>query len=334
LIIASLVLASCYEFHGDAWQRQTAQAKQAQLWSAITSDTTPAEWPSSLAIAELFIENMNISFDTVADDMPTQFVFHTKRPKLIHSVGPIAQAQWVSNGKHNYTGIFQGGNYGFIRFSLAIKPDPEASVRGFTPGLSIKFLRTGVKSTNFFLMFSLTGQSSFNFFKHDLSNHPPNVDTSRVDLAQRLLFDHFKTASFWNNLMGLAEFAKFNESGGAIAKPNFPYRLVFHPLTKFHTMFPDQNSKPLGQVLSVLPVGPLYEIWAEDHPGADLAPIGTLVLRTSPTSSQFGDSDMFFEHQRMEDDFKYRPEWVGPAAAIQAKQASIPDYTYPDLPWN
>jgi hypothetical protein len=43
------------------------------------------------------------------------------RHKTLHSTGNVGKVFWVDNGEHDYTGIFQGGDAGFIRFSSTNK---------------------------------------------------------------------------------------------------------------------------------------------------------------------------------------------------------------------
>jgi len=60
----------------------------------------------------------------------------------------------TSSGKHPFTGIFEGADYGIVRFSAASKPDPKSN---FTPGLGLKFLRDGKNSVNLVAMNSVDG---------------------------------------------------------------------------------------------------------------------------------------------------------------------------------
>jgi hypothetical protein len=39
--------------------------KSAKLWAAITQDHTAAPWPSLIQEAELFVEQMNLTFDAI-----------------------------------------------------------------------------------------------------------------------------------------------------------------------------------------------------------------------------------------------------------------------------
>jgi len=81
-----------------------------------------------------------------------------------------------------------------------------------TPGLTLKFMRDGVKSANIFAMISLEGQSSFNLFEHDLTNHVPNIGPNAI-FALKALAAKFKTASNWPTMIGLKDCADFDQSG-------------------------------------------------------------------------------------------------------------------------
>jgi hypothetical protein len=108
------------------------------------------------------------TFDTVADALPQNWD-GSIRTKYIHSVGVVSKCKFVTNGTHQYTGIFEGADYGFCRLSSAVKPTADAPLH---PGLSLKFLRSGVPSSNVVSFYSPSGQpDDWNFFSHDFSNH-------------------------------------------------------------------------------------------------------------------------------------------------------------------
>ena len=100
------------------------------------------------------------TFDTVADAMPDTWggfksgMFHSTRTKYIHSVGVVSKCKFVSTGEHQYTGIFEGADFGFCRLSSAIKPN---DMQPLTPGLSVKFLRNGTSSANVVALNSING---------------------------------------------------------------------------------------------------------------------------------------------------------------------------------
>jgi hypothetical protein len=330
------VACSAQQFVGPTWQHQSAAAKESVLEEIVTNDTTSNSWPSTLELAELFIEDMNLSFDTQGDDMPAQFL--SRRPKLIHSVGVVADAVWkVVPNTLGYTGIFNSGCTNmFIRLSLAREPSTDPG--GYTPGISMKCLRDGVPSGNMFALQSLQGQDSWNFFAHDLTNHVPDL-SDNAEFILKELRSTFAKASAWPVMIGTSFMAQYDEMGTNITMPKFPFRLVFHPTTALHNAFPDAPSQPFTDILvkGLANPGPMYDVYAVVNPGDTndkFVQIATISSTSPAMTSNFGDVYMFFEHARMENDFIWRPDWADPATQIMAHQRTIDDYTYPDLPFN
>lgn len=106
------------------------------VYGKCSATTEHAEWYSAATLAQLFIYDVNTSFDFEGDDMPTQaYIF--KRKKLVHTVGLVAHVDFISNGAHPYTGIFKGGKNAIFRASLAKAP----TLDGIVPGFAIKFFR-------------------------------------------------------------------------------------------------------------------------------------------------------------------------------------------------
>jgi len=330
------VVCSAQSFVGPAWQHQTAASKQTILDTTIRNDTTSGSWPSTLELAELFIEDMSLSFDTQGDDMPEQLF--QRRPKLIHSVGVVADAVWkVVPNSLGYTGIFESGcSKMYIRLSLA--REPATGPGGYTPGISMKLLRDGVPSGNMFAMYSLQGQDTWNFFANDLTNHVPDLSDNAAFILRELR-STFAKASNWPVMIGTSNLAQFDQSGTNITSPKFPFRLVFHPTTALHNAFPDAPQQPFTDVLvkGLSKPADMYNVYAVVNPGDandKFVHIATITTTTPATTTNFGDVYMFFEHTRMENDLMFRPDWTDPATQIMANQRAIDDYTYPDLPFN
>jgi len=324
-------------FSGSAWQHQTAPAKKSILDTTIKNDTTSGTFPNDLQLAELFLEDMSVTFDTVADDMPYQFIIQ-RRPKLIHSVGVILDAVWtVVPNSLGYTGIYATGcTNTIIRLSLATAPTNATG--GFTPGISVKCLRNQVPSGNMMALYSLEGQDSWNFFKHDLTNHVPDLSTNSQFILQELR-SLFAGASAWPVMIGTSNLAHYDQNGNNITSPVFPFRLVFHPTTALHNAFPDtpQQDFTAGLVKGLQTPQDIYYVYAVPNPNDPIqnyVHIATLTSTAPATTSNFGDVYMFFEHTRMESDFVFRPDWAQPATQIMANQRAIDHYTFPDLPFN
>jgi len=334
-------LNTCYvngqatPFSGPTYQSETALMKENDLLNVITQNTSSGTW-YNLEEIEMFLESMNLSFTAVADDMPYQFLGLQRRPKLIHSIGVISKAVWTPTPGNPFTGILGKGCQNVLfRLSLATQPGGD---KAYTPGISLKCLRNGIPSGNLFAMYSLLGQDSWNFFKHDLTSHVGDFSSGSASFLFNRLRARFAEASNFPTMIGLSDLAKYQEDGSVVENPEFPFRLVFHPIANWHNFFPDSPPTTTfqEQLSSNLKPGPLYQIYAQVSP--DDAPtkviqIGQLDLTTTPTSSYFGDLYLFFQHHRFEDDVVYKPDWGPKALAIMQAQRDAGTYVYPDLPW-
>jgi hypothetical protein len=323
---------SQYNFHGEEYQKEESSIKAAQLWEALISDQISKSWPNELYQGELFVEPLDKTFDWVGDDMPTQFLIQ-RRPKLVHSVGVVAQARLViTNNTQKYTGIFESGcKHALVRMSLATKPNKI----GITPGLALKFLRTGQHSANMFALYSTSPQTGFNFFAHDLTNHIPEPFHG-ADTVLKLLRSRFANASKFPNFIGLSDMALYDEHGKKAQQPKFPFRLIFHPRKNVHIQFPEEDPTIdfATQLSTQLDRGILYDLYVQDEPDATPVKFGYIETLCQPHTSHFGDVGLFFQHTRMENDFAYRPEWKEKSEAIMDQQMKAnSQFYFPDLPW-
>lgn len=198
----------------------------------------------------------------------------------------------------------QGATQGLVRLSLAKRPDPGDQET--VPGMGVKILRDGTDSANLVAMESVDGQKSWNFFKHDFSNHIPKTGFSFLPVAIK-----FATATKNIRQVGLSDWAKRGQDGAEVADPVFPYRLRFRTTGKL--AFPDTYVRPNPEQLTSIPGGStLYEVVALDQPeelGGQESHIADLLLVGGMVTSGWADSRLFFRHQDMADDLRARPEW-------------------------
>jgi len=288
---------------------------------------------------------MNTSFDTIADDMPTQFLGLEYRKKIVHSVGAVGLAKWtVVPNTLNYTGIFASGCENVIvRFSSAFRPgtDNTTTQPNLAPAVGLKFLIDGYPSVNIFGLGSLSGQTSYNFFLHDISNHLPDIPND-APFSAKVVRDKFSEASDYPMMLGLSKLAMTDASGYKVTSPKFPFRIIYHPTTALHNSYPDTypGVPYYDQLSTTIQPGVVYEIYAIPDPQDDsnlpaAVQIATVSFTTAPTTSYFGDLHLFLEHGRFDDDLKIVPSWVAPTKALIAKQQGMStQYFYPDLPFN
>jgi len=345
IVIIALVLiytAHAADYHGQQWQKQSAAVKFSDLEKEVVLDPANAGYPSTVEEAALFIEGMPRSFDTVADDMPTEFL-GIKRRKLIHAVGLMASAVWtpVSNSL-GYTGIFASGSQQVIvRLSSGSQPATDGTNSGMIPAVALKFLRNGVLSGNIHAL-AAGPQASYNFFAHDFTNHVPDFPFNAPP-ASLVIRDLFLTASDYPTYVGLSSVSELDAMGRPPSgTPNYPWRIILHPSTQLHNAFPDSNPNELWykQLASnITTQGTIFTVWAIDSPTKDTAvqsavQIASISLTSTFEESNFGDTTLFYQHTLLEADFKYKPAWAKLAPQVQMWQRNqSSQYWYQDLPW-
>jgi hypothetical protein len=343
LILALFVIfAYAGDYHGQKWQQQSASIKFQDLTKEDNADPATAGYPSTVEEAELFVEGMPLTFDTVADDMPMEVLGFIRRKKLLHAVGLVASAVWkpVSNSL-GYTGIFASGSQDLIvRLSTGNQPSTEGNSSGMIPAVALKFLRDGVPSGNIHLLGG-GPQDSFNFFAHDFSNHSPDFPFNSPPAAL-VLRDLFLTASAYPTYVGLSRAAELDSSGQKPSgTPNYPWRIILHPSAALHNAFPDSNPNELWykQLPASISPGTIFTVWAIDSPLNDNAvqsavQIAEIISTTTFAESSFGDTMLFYQHTGLEVDFKYKPSWAKLALQVQNWQRNqTTQYAYQDLPW-
>ena len=212
-------------YNGESYLSQTRQQKADMIWGAVGESTKPGKWH----LQGMLIVDENTVFDTPGDELPCYW--NGCRNKTIHAIGSVAKAVWQDLGGHPYTGVFRGGDTGFVRFSSA---KPESF--GLAPGMGVKFLRDGQDSANFPAMYSVDGQDSLNWFANDFTTHIP--DAKSVTLKP--LEAHFATATDYITSMGLSDMAKYTQDGTE-ETPLFPWNLRFAPTGQI--MFPDTKAE-------------------------------------------------------------------------------------------
>lgn len=115
-------------------------------------------------------EYLPLQFDYTSDFVQGSWYTLTIFPRIktIHAVGVVQKIRWVSIGDHGYTGIFQGDDYGLIRYSM---PSPNNAQKwgedsSQVVGIAVKFFREGVHSGNIHAMNGFKGTKTPNFFEN------------------------------------------------------------------------------------------------------------------------------------------------------------------------
>lgn len=170
------------------------------------------------------------------------------------------------------------------------------------PSAAFKFLRDGRTSANLMTMPGLDGQSckERNFFEKNFTNHVSATDSFALELIAR----KFWQGSYCPQMMGVSDLAS-----DASVPTKSPWQIILRPLVSYECSCSDfsgclENFSWLQKGLD------LFEVQAVEHPGAEAQAIGLITLTSVLTTSKFGDEELFFKHQRMEEDFALQPQWL------------------------
>lgn len=109
--------------------------------------------------------------------------------------------------------------------------------------------------------------------------------------------------------------AMYDQNGKKFDKPVFPWSLRFEPHTDVKNIisknFVSYNAY-IKQLIEIPEHSHLYRVYATDAPKKRFGSekyIGDIVLDGDLVHSKFGDEQLFFRHQKMDEDLKHKPEW-------------------------
>merc|ERR1712167_463677 len=202
-----------------------------------------------------------------------------------------------------------GADFGILRMSSAAKPDKSQPL---APGFGLKFLRNGRDSANLVAMYGVEGQKGeWDFFAHDFTTHIAPADSS---ILKKVAWK-FSAATDFIQVAGLSDWGQYDQNGQKVKDVRFPWMLRFEPHSDVKGKISNKHHGDMAYLddLKRVPANAnLYNVWAMDKPkqlGGKETNIGTLKLKGKFITSKWGDENLFFRHQRNDDDLKFHPEW-------------------------
>ncbi len=225
----------------------------------------------------------NVTLEVNSDILPDG------RKKGIHTYGSTAAFEFVPDPGSPFTGLYQGAKYGYLRLSLAAKPDGVSTI----PGIGVKFLVDGAPSLNFVAMYSLDGQKTYNFFAHGFSTFIDAPSSGPL----KILAKAFGTATADPTKVDSAYLANIRADGTSVALPVAPERLLLVPESG-SLAFSDAPHEVRDDLFSIPSGSTLYRVYGIKAGASDKVFIGSIVTTSRFVSSKFGDEKLFFRHQR------------------------------------
>jgi hypothetical protein len=282
----------------EAWQ---ASKKQEFLWDTRILQSKYERLPSlkKINVIGLFLTLLRTKMARQSDEAP----IHWK--KAIHAHGSVAKIKFVPTADTPFTGLFKGADYGLLR--LSVTGDP--SDRGFAPGLAIKFFIDGQPSQNFSALVSLIGQGkNYNFFAREFSNIVPVVNS----FGPRLINLIFRRVTKYPTKLYLQDLAETDQYGRTESHPHYPSQVFLVPNPE--VQFPESPPHDFRSDLeAIAPRTMLFSVYANDPQkvGDELMDrpeyrqqaqlIGHIETTSEFVTSSYGDSQLFFRHQRFRD---------------------------------
>ena len=317
-----------------AFDAQPWKLKTQQIWDQITD---PKHVHKSAPDTSVFTTGMQALSESMITTFDDQFeVLPKGRSKVIHAQGAVCKITLDVSADSAYTGILKPGNQsGFLRLgsavSLNLNPVEKkvAATLGLPPpfpGYGIKFLRSGRRSANWVGLRQAGPGKSYNFFDGPLSNHVNPPDNA-------VLTAKFQQTSGCINMVGLSDACAYEQDGSAVNKEalNFPFELLFEPTVDVANMFPGtkkSNTKFLTELESIPAGTPLFKVVAFASPADAKAgkseEIGVISTASNCYRSTWGDAMLFMRHQRMEEDFAAKPEWIAQVDDPKCKASAGP----------
>jgi len=301
------------------YEALSATDKMDYLWDRITANTTSGPWPPGVQFDVVMNESMAPTMQWLGDEFPPG------RVKGLHSVGTVAKARIVWNGRSNYTGLFAAPTVDemLLRMAVVWKPCVDCSncppnprpdyphypqcdlTTNFNPSAAFKVLRDGVPSANFFGMQNILSDGSWNPLATNVSTRMPKVLVGGGAVTAK-----FHSVTDWGFAVGTSDLAMYNQRGDKTEPSalNFPYQIIMEPDLGVRTRFPEEFNGDhyafLRQFGSIEPGTVLWQVYAKGSPSMHMEHLGFIETVSAFTTSNFGDQKLFFRHQAVEEDIE------------------------------
>lgn len=107
------------------------------------------------------------------------------------------------------------------------------------------------------------------------------------------------------------EISQFDQYGNAEKENNWPYQVDVEPYDVYG--WTDEYQNDFQDQLEVIPMDTaMFKVFGWDKApefGGEEKLMGWIISRSDQISSFWGDTQLFFQHRRMEEDIKVRPEY-------------------------
>lgn len=156
----------------------------------------------------------------------------------------------------------------------------------------------------------------YDYFNSSFSNH--GAPATALKMLKK-----FQQATGCISMVGLSDLCTHDQAGArAKPQPVFPFEIIFEPTGHAHTSKTKKtsNDQLLTELASIPKGTELFKVRAyaspTDKKNGKLTEVGVLTTASQCHRSLFGDHQLFFRHQRMEEDFAQAPSWIEEMKAL------------------
>lgn len=298
-VLGALVIGNVAVAETQDYESLLGCQKEKVLWESI-QETEYGELPSWTGTEPLKIFSfvlpwkknegkafMGVTMTRMSDHLPEG------RQKHIHTFGSTAPVAFVSNQNHPFTGLYEGVDCGLMRVSLATKPDAGGTV----PGLAVKLFVDGKPSKNFMAMNALDGQESYNFFQKDFTNWIGDPESPVL----KIFMQAFKLVSSDPAKIDVSFLADTTQDGRVLGSDSVvaAEQIYLEPNRK-QLNFSDEAHEVRNDMGTIEAGTELYKVFARAKGSSQKIEVGAIVLKDRFIASRFGDENLFFRHENID----------------------------------
>lgn len=232
--------------------------------------------------------------------------------KIIHAQGAIIRVRFdITNPI--YPGILSNGSpFGFMRISLATKPEAKS----YLPGLALLLFFDGRRPETMLAMPSLEPQTVPNIFLNDYLTSLPEPEFSLGGACLSYQFSKaLANSGFSDHSIRAFSIKDLVRTSKAETEVEAPYALVFSPTKESHDLLKGiQPQDDFRERLNGHGNGKvLFEVYAKKKQSSEPELIGLIVATSNYEISKFADETLRFKHpvpmKKSAKDSRYSCSW-------------------------
>lgn len=298
--------------------RGSASQKADSIWGDILIQrsmaipTEPKQWPT---YAEVGNDMTSSDYNRILHDpIDKRSEMYGDKLKLFGAYGYVCRIRIEWYEGHGFTGVFKSAEHGIIRLSSALQPVSglpsfmgKIAKSKIFPQVAIKVFRSGQNSANLLFGSKKIGQEESEFFQKAVSTSLSEKSPMYLSWVMSI----FRKYSKYPMQLGISDFAKITSDGNEEDDVKFPWILTLVPSPESvyvnSLSFDKLESIPVGSVLYDI-FGCSSPLAALDSSGAGFQKLGR-VITTSPVIPVDSTCNLFFKHQKKEEDYELNPHW-------------------------